>query len=37
MTAFKGHGLTDVWPELAVLAAFGVSPLAAAVVTLRRT
>lgn len=33
----QGRGLTDVWPELAVLAAFGVSLLAAAVVTLRRT
>ncbi len=33
----QGRGLTDVWPELAVLAAFGVSLLAAAAVTLRRT
>jgi ABC-2 type transport system permease protein len=33
----QGHGLTEVWPELGVLAAFGVSLLAAAAVTLRRT
>ena len=33
----QGHGRAVVWPELAVLAAFGVSLLAAAVVTLRRT
>jgi ABC-type hemin transport system ATPase subunit len=33
----QGHGLAVVWPELAVLAAFGVSLLAAAVVALRRT
>ena len=33
----QGHGLTEVWPERAVPAAFGVSLLAAAVVTLRRT
>ena len=33
----QGHGPAVVWPELAVLAAFGVSLLAPAVVTLRRT